>query len=288
MLIKKKNLTYPMLCDPALLKKNAELFFGFWGQCFNDYRTTKPHPGYEIIKSWKEIVYKKYDPKLPKPFYIYSSNVDAHFHTAGFDADEIYEIHGDIEHWQCGDPCDKTRHVPPKDLIFKIDTETMLAKDDTVMPEVDPKAEPESGILWSNNPRCLKCKYYARPHILMFGDFSCLGISSGGYYKWRTEVHKLANTKKNYNIVVLEIGAGDNVPSVRYNSDSFVEGFYYSQNVTFIRINLDLPKIKPALIDYCTPISIKSKGLEALLKIDANVKRLQSQKKEPNSITNTE
>jgi len=87
---------------------------------------------------------------------------------------------------------------------------------------------------------------------------------------------------------MLEIGAGDNVPSVRYNSDSFVEGFYYPQNVTFIRINLDLPKIKSVLSEYCVPISIRSKGLEALLKIDANVKLLQSQKKESNSITNTE
>jgi len=185
-----------MLCDPSLLDQNSELFFGFWGQCFNDYRTTKPHPGYEIIKSWKEIVYKKYNPELPKPFFIYSSNVDAHFHTAGFAADEIYEIHGDIEHWQCGKPCEKTRHVAPKDLTFKIDKETMLAKDDTKMPESNPESEPVSGILWSNNPRCLKCKYYARPHILMFGDYACLRISSNGYYDWRTAVIKLANEKK--------------------------------------------------------------------------------------------
>lgn len=27
---------------------------GFWGSCFNDYRRTKPHDGYYIIKSWKE------------------------------------------------------------------------------------------------------------------------------------------------------------------------------------------------------------------------------------------
>jgi len=272
---RKLKLKYYDLCDPQLLDSNPELFFGFWGQCFNDYRTKKPHAGYEIIKSWKEILYKKYNEKLPKPFFIYTSNVDTHFHNAGFAENEIYEIHGNIEHWQCGTPCEQETYGAPKDFSFSVDQTTMLSKDDGKIPE-----QKSSGILWCNHPRCLNCFFYARPRILMFGDSACLSINSNGYYGWRNSVIQCINSQYIHKIVIIEIGAGNNVPSVRSNSESFVKDIYYQKNVTFIRINLDLPIIKSTVDMYCTPISIKSKGLPALLKIDEKIKMLQAKKTE--------
>ena len=33
-----RNLDYMDLCDPKLVHQEPPLFWGFWGQCFNDYR----------------------------------------------------------------------------------------------------------------------------------------------------------------------------------------------------------------------------------------------------------
>lgn len=49
-----RGLTYSDLSRPPLLHQNPELFWGFWGQSFNDYRDTAPHVGYEIIHRWAE------------------------------------------------------------------------------------------------------------------------------------------------------------------------------------------------------------------------------------------
>ena len=33
-----RGLDYMDLCDPKLVHQEPPLFWGFWGQCFNDYR----------------------------------------------------------------------------------------------------------------------------------------------------------------------------------------------------------------------------------------------------------
>ena len=38
----------------AWLSIEPDLFWGFCGQCFNDYRETSPHEGYEIINRWAQ------------------------------------------------------------------------------------------------------------------------------------------------------------------------------------------------------------------------------------------
>jgi len=231
------------------------------------------------------MIYKKFDvtAQLPKPFYVFSSNVDAHFHTAGFAADEIFEIHGNIENWQCGEQCEKVTHKAPKDFQFVVDQTTMIAKDDAKIVEEEPK----SGILWCNHPRCMKCKRYARPHVLMFGDYACLQIKSNAYDTWRRAVSNLANSKNAYNIVILEIGAGDRVPTVRHNSKAFTEAFDNPEKVTLIRINLDLPKVVQSLSQFCVPISIKSTGLTALLKINEKINQLQTKTIENDPLKST-
>ena len=45
---------YMKLCQPHWVKTDPEIFYGFWGSCFNSYRYTDPHDGYKIVKQWKE------------------------------------------------------------------------------------------------------------------------------------------------------------------------------------------------------------------------------------------
>lgn len=48
-----RSLDYFCICQPDWLEDEPELFYGFWGQCFNDYRGTQPHEGYDIIARWR-------------------------------------------------------------------------------------------------------------------------------------------------------------------------------------------------------------------------------------------
>ena len=38
----KMGVTYADLCDPAWQRKDAEIFFGFWGSCFNGISNMTP------------------------------------------------------------------------------------------------------------------------------------------------------------------------------------------------------------------------------------------------------
>lgn len=46
-------------CFMVILVHSAINCKGFWGSCFNDYRKTKPHEGYRIVKSWKQKFFSK-------------------------------------------------------------------------------------------------------------------------------------------------------------------------------------------------------------------------------------
>lgn len=127
-----RELTYRELCVPRWLRTEPELFWGFWGLCFNDYRETQPHAGYGLLKEWRDakfaandtsqfiaerIVSQETRPSLedlkneeeafantltaPGAFFAFTSNVDAHFYDV-LDAGEIRECHGNVELYQCG------------------------------------------------------------------------------------------------------------------------------------------------------------------------------------------
>lgn len=89
---------YATLCDPIWLQRNPEVFYGFWGYCFNSYRDTTPHEGYTIIKNMIAAYPNK-------RIYIYSSNVDSHFEKIGVSRQHFYEFHGTCMDWQCSRSC---------------------------------------------------------------------------------------------------------------------------------------------------------------------------------------
>jgi len=154
-----RGLEYHDLCTPKWLRDEPELFWGFWGQCFNDYRGTAPHEGYSIVARWADRRFRRSgvaeavnfrlaefaalsrasagsgagQPYVVKDhagaFFAFTSNVDAH-HFDWFRACEIRECHGNTELYQCGahrdSPCQAVWRAP-LDYHFCVDTETMLA-----------------------------------------------------------------------------------------------------------------------------------------------------------------
>mmetsp|Transcript_40003 Transcript_40003/g.96524 ORF Transcript_40003/g.96524 Transcript_40003/m.96524 type:complete len:417 (-) Transcript_40003:864-2114(-) len=166
-----RNLDYCDVSQPKWIEKEPALFYGFWGQSFNDYRSTKPHGGFQILQRWRDDkncpqnkvvseirskVQHKYhllrpfdddetrflapykldheDPsQIAGAFYAFTSNVDAH-HYDVFGAHEIHDCHGNIELWQCANrDCDSGIWRASRDHKFVVDKEWMLAPE-----QIDP------------------------------------------------------------------------------------------------------------------------------------------------------
>jgi NAD-dependent SIR2 family protein deacetylase len=332
-----RGLDYADICRPDWLEDDRELFYGFWGQCFNDYRRTQPHEGYEILKRWKddkngvsvvaeaiqarvarkvqlrrpfddEIVerYTPYSVSIGGPagaFFLVTSNVDAHSYDV-FEAHELHECHGNIETWQCSDPyCSAGVWRAPLDHSFDVNTDSMLAPatrtngrtppsvptqqatttDNDVAAHIGqtkgvqrrsplknmPPSEPNN---WystvasdemSNNepnwPQCGTCQSFARPAILMFGDFQWKNdiAQRERWDLWKEAVvdlcKKQANAEK-LRVCIFEVGCGLNVPTCRMAAERLVNDVETSGGVvTLVRVNPDFPltsdpEVKPSLV----------------------------------------
>ncbi len=188
------------VASPATFESDPRLAWGFYGHRLQLYRSTTPHAGFGILQ---EI-----GARLRHGAFVFTSNVDGHFQAAGFDPDRIDECHGSIHHLQCLDACAPA--IWPADLLPEVDADACR--------------------LTSDLPRCLVCDGIARPNILMFGDWNWVKrrelTQARNYANWRAKVESL---------VVIELGAGTDIPSVR----SFCE----RQGGPIIRINPREPSV---------------------------------------------
>jgi NAD-dependent SIR2 family protein deacetylase len=209
--LKKIGLDFYDIANPKWFESDPRLAWGFYGHRLNLYRNTNPHYGFEILKIFTRLKNDNY--------FIFTSNVDGQFQKADFDADKIVEIHGSIHYNQCTDNC--TDEVwSNKKINLKVDTATFLAT--------------------SKLPICKHCGKLARPNILMFGDW---GFSANRLRKQQQKFKSWLrdNVSKKIQIVIVELGAGKVVPTVR----NFSEEIYSQYNTKFIRINpkdFDIPK----------------------------------------------
>ncbi|NUT92709.1 MAG: NAD-dependent protein deacetylase [Saccharothrix sp.] len=156
---------------------------------------------------------------------VFTSNVDGQFQRAGLP--DVAEVHGSIHHLQCVEPC--TDDIwPADDVVVEVDPETMRA---------------------SSLPACRNCGGLARPNILMFGDWAWVPDRSqrqlDALTEWRRGVR---------NLVVLEIGAGVAVPTVRRQAE-----LASAASGALIRINPREPDVR-----HGRGVSLRMGALEAL------------------------
>ena len=189
------------IANPAAFRANPKRVWGFYGHRLQLYRETIPHAGFALLQQMGE--------RLPQGAFVFTSNVDGQFQRAGFDETRIVECHGSIHHLQCLDQCN---------------AEIWAA--DSLQPTVDAP----TCTLTSPLPTCPSCGHLARPNVLMFGDWEWHAQRTDQQYRrmlqWR---------KKAKRIVVLEIGAGTSVATVRTFSEA--------QDVPLIRINPTEPQV---------------------------------------------
>jgi NAD-dependent SIR2 family protein deacetylase len=107
---KEARLTYADLCVPRWLEEDPDVFYGFWGDCFNRYRHTKPHQGYEILKTYSSQNHRTLlkGTLMAWKLQLLSLSLAAMWmEIVRFLEREINEIHGTIEQWQCSKKCTK-------------------------------------------------------------------------------------------------------------------------------------------------------------------------------------
>lgn len=195
----KANIDFYSIACPDAFVSAPRRAWGFYGHRLNLYRETVPHAGFDILKTWGDAMHHGYT--------VFTSNVDGQFQKAGFDARDVREYHGSIHHLQCHAGCSRT--------VWSTDGFTPVTDDDACE-------------LLSDLPMCPKCSGLARPNVLMFGDRDWSDQRAAAQdYRQETRLREITNP------VVIEIGAGVAIPSVRHFSQRMI----YEFDARLIRIN---------------------------------------------------
>ncbi len=135
---------------------------------------------------------------MPLGMAVFTSNVDGQFQRAGFTPPQVpvHECHGSIHFLQCLRGC----------------CEDIWPADDFV-PQVDVAA----CRLLNTPPACPRCGGLARPNVLMFGDWGWVEArqrqQAGRLSAWLARVQRP---------LVVELGAGTAIPSVRHFGEHIV------------------------------------------------------------------
>jgi len=215
-----RGIRFVEIANPHSFEADPALAWGFYGHRLALYRNTVPHEGFAILHALAA--------PLPHGAFVFTSNVDGQFQRAGFDENRLVEYHGSIHHLQCTRPC--------SDAIWTAEK---------VLPQVDPA----TCLMAPPLPACPRCGALARPNILMFNDSRWLEARSEAQYErfnaWRARGRRP---------VVIELGAGTDIPSVRRLCET--------QHAPLIRINPRESKVASG-----RDVGIAAGALEALRRL---------------------
>jgi len=223
-----RGLSFVDLASPDWFHVDPSLAWGFYGHRLALYRSTEPHEGFHLLAEWAA--------GKPHGVFVFTSNVDGQFQQAGFASDRIAECHGSIHHLQCSAPC--------SDAIWR-NTDSVSVNEETFQAR-------------SPLPGCPGCGAVARPNILMFGD--------GGWHPQRTGVQMRALERWLHAIsgrpaVVVELGAGRAVPTVRYQCESASSAL----GAPLVRINPREPEGPPGTLSFADGALTVLRRLDALV-----------------------
>jgi NAD-dependent SIR2 family protein deacetylase len=197
------NRSFVDMANARAFQESPELAWAFYGHRLHLYRATQPHHGFGLLS--------EYGQSRQHGYFVFTSNVDGQFQKAGFTEDRIVEYHGSIHHLQCAQPCGP--HLwSAQGMQVAIDEPAFIAKKPL--------------------PVCPGCGGLARPNVLMFGDGRWIADRTEAQMErmdaWVTSViHRKAR------LVIIEVGAGTALPSVR----SLSERIARNTGGTLIRIN---------------------------------------------------
>jgi len=190
---------------------------------------------------------KKWGESMKHGYFVFTSNVDGQWAKAGIPVHKIEECHGTVHFLQCTKNCTDDIWASSETLKdYSFDHETFRAKDPL--------------------PECKHCKGLARPNVLMFGDWTWNGDrnveQTSNNRAWTSSL----KNKEDVKLVVVEIGAGKAVSTVRNTSEKIASKF----KAPLIRIN-------PRDADFpgdIEGISVELGGMKGCQEIDTAMKLL--------------
>jgi NAD-dependent SIR2 family protein deacetylase len=155
-----------------------------------------------------------------KDYYIFTSNIDGYFLKAGFDCDRIIEIHGNVHYTQCPNGC----------------------------PKIKPYEEDDT---------CEDCKVKMVPNVFTGGFHNFINKTSDIEKKMDDDINNYPGPQ---GYIIIEIGAGINIPVIRDYSEILVE----DKGLRLVRINpeywqipVDILSINTARLPHSATIGIK-------------------------------
>lgn len=225
--LRESGIDFYSIASPSAFVSAPERAWGFYGHRLALYRKTVPHHGFVLLKHWEE--------RMPHGVSVFTSNVDGQFQKAGFDPQQIHECHGSIHHLQCLQPC-CAAIWPAQDFQPEVDEETCQLRNPA--------------------PLCPHCGGLARPNVLMFSDWGWIDQRSATQASqqeaWLSAVRRP---------VVIELGAGTAIPSVRHFSQRVIHEF----GGRLIRINPNEYDV-PTRLDVGLPMGAAA-GLAAMANV---------------------
>ncbi|TSK08683.1 MAG: NAD-dependent deacetylase [Geobacter sp.] len=205
-LYERLGISFVDAANPDHFEHDPAFGWGFYGHRTNLYRDTVPHTGFTLLLEWAA--------RYRLDLFVATSNVDGQFQKAGFAEESILEFHGSIHHLQCTRPC--SERIWDNRETFRIDEATMRS---------------------DHVPLCPRCGGAARPNILMFGDYAWVGERTR---RQEERFRQFLSSQSGKRIVVVELGAGTAIPTVRAASERI--GAFSGSRV--IRINPREPQIQ--------------------------------------------
>jgi NAD-dependent SIR2 family protein deacetylase len=207
--IAKLGLSFAAMANPDWFNTSPELAWAFYGHRLNLYRATTPHAGFRQLLDLGT--------RKPHGYFVFTSNVDGQFQKAAYSPERIMECHGSIHHFQCCKPCCGEIWDAAEERVV-VDEEQFKAL--------------------SPLPACPHCRALARPNVMMFGDWAWNpGRTRNQEVRLQNWLRGLKQSRAK--LVVVEIGAGTAIPSVRHQSEWVADHF----DAALIRINAREPEV---------------------------------------------
>lgn len=181
-----RGIPFEKMSTPFWFESDPTRAWGFFGHRLRLYRETIPHDGFAHLL--------RFAASKNENAFVVTSNVDGQFQKAGFTADCLLEVHGTIHHLQCSWHC-TSQLFEYTDWLPNIDEQELRCQ--------------------SELPTCPRCGRVARPNILMFNDSAWVSSRSD---QQAQRFDAWLQTNKRSSLVVLEIGAGQAVQTIRHLS----------------------------------------------------------------------
>jgi NAD-dependent SIR2 family protein deacetylase len=205
------------MSKPRRFDTDARLAWGYHFGRYVEFEQAVPHDGYRIMLDWCK--------SKPRGFAIFTSNIDSHWTrvlaTHEAEPQALVEYHGNMSLMQCHHNCRKV--WPTKDTVS------------LTQYTVDPVTGRADG-----TSTCPSCGGLARFNVCLIADTLFNDAKRIKQEQlWNAYVEEL-NKGPAVNVVVIEVGAGTGIPTVRRKSGEITRMI---PGAKLIRINLDDPEL---------------------------------------------